>query len=313
MLRFLFRDIPYRIHIRRRLILTSLALVGLGAAGAQLVDPARNPFADPQALLALLWVWGAVLVLNAVIFPAGWIDALLGSLALAILIVPSPLFLDDLAEASKGAQPMSPLAALLSAMAIWYALFCVLVLVFCKLGSKIKMGQRRQQDNFRSTLPPEALRRALSVSPNLDNGVRRCGPVDWTGWFPVSFTAVEPDPDGFRLSKNTHRYKARIVRDEAVYKLVEYQMEIEGRTSTGRVEEWFEPDGTGTRYRMQEIHDHFDLPTALSYWLCDFGADHTRALLDAARGRTSPAIFTKPQRTATTSLARLFSWRRAPT
>ena len=172
MLRFLFRDIPYRIHIRRRLILTSLALVGLGAAGAQLVDPARNPFADPQALLALLWVWGAVLVLNAVIFPAGWIDALLGSLALAILIVPSPLFLDDLAEASKGAQPMSPLAALLSAMAIWYALFCVLVLVVCKLGSKIKMGQRRQQDSFRSTLPPQALRRALSVSPNLDNGVR---------------------------------------------------------------------------------------------------------------------------------------------
>lgn len=312
MLRFLFRVIPYRIHISRRLILTSLALVALGAGGARLVDP-MTPLAEPQVLFALLWVWGLVLVLNAVAFPAGWIDALFASLALAFLLPASPFFLDYLGTAGKGAQVMSTRMAIFLASALWYTLFSILALGFCRGGPMIRMGRMTVKGHLDSPLCPADLRRALSPAPDTANAVRQCGPIDWTGRFTVSFTATEPDPDGFRLRQSTHCYKARILAETETYKRTEYVLEKDGKSTSSRVEEWFEPEGAGTRYRMQEVHDHFDLPAALGYWLRDFGSDHTRALLDAAGGCRSPAIFTKPQRTAMTSLARLFSWRRAPT
>ena len=309
-LRFLICDLPYRLYALRRLIVVCVLVVGAGAIASFYVTPNRGPLTDPRNLTMLLTAWALVIMANAIIFPAGWIDAVCASLSASAVAAASPLFFNTLAGASKGATAIGAGISTLTLILFWMAGWLVSNWVFCTFGSRIPMGLRRHRMRYQSPMPPTATRNAISLSPNQSGALSVCGPTDATGIFPVRFVTTAPDPQSFDLVKTAHDYHARILHEDLETKEMEIFLEIDATQSSAHITEMFEPDGVGTLYSIDERHNHFNLVAAIGFWITDYGRDRIRGQIDLAQDLPTPAISLIPQRTALTSIARLFTWRR---
>ena len=122
----------------------------------------------------------------------------------------------------------------------------------------------------------------------------------------TSTTVEMRDGESFAIARQSHSYRYRILHEDRLTRQSEATVRLDGRKSRSEIFERLEPIEGGTLYHLVEKHDHFNLLTAIGFWINDFGADHALAYLDAAEGHPSLAIFNQRQRSPLSVLSRLF-------
>lgn len=305
------RALAYRLFCHRRTLLVSVALVVAGALASVALMPPISLFGAPAALAALALVWLVLMAGLVLRYPGGWLDALTLSLTAALFLVPTPylqLLLDDSGKGDRH-EPIFALLLLFGPLAFILA-WCGVTWAVTALGTGIHMGERKAAGSGFLPLPPEDARAALALRPDATVGRSVCGSVGWDGYFPVTFTAILPDPETFEPVETEMSYRARVLSsDESAHTLETVAM-LDGRETRSIHRERFEPAPGGTVYSFEEQHTHFNLLAALGYWFQDYGADYMRAQIDDALGRETPANCRLPQTTALAALARLFTPKR---
>ena len=99
----------------------------------------------------------------------------------------------------------------------------------------------------------------------------------------------------------------RILQEDRLTRQSEAITVHDGRKTRCEMFERLEPVAGGTRYELVELHDQFNLLSAIGFWINDFGADHARTYLDAVSGRGSYAIFSRARWSPLGALSRLFT------
>ena len=303
----LLQHVIYRVFRLRRLIATSVLIVMAGAALSLGVSPQISVFADPANLLVLMICWSAIITGSAIAFPAGWIDALTASIAFALLLVATPYFQIALMAAPWTGGGISERLAVLLVFLAWFMLWLLVMAVFIWAGQSLPFGKRRHYTRLTSDLPPDEVRRALCPLPDTTVGGRVCGPEGADGFFKVSYTVADPGQHSFEIVKKVQSYRFRVLQEDRHTRQSEAILTVDGRKTRSEMFERLEPSGKGTVYHLVEMHDHFNLLTAIGFWINDFGADHARAYLDAATGRATTAIFSRPGWSPITAVARALS------
>lgn len=306
-----FRHIPhhilYRVYRLRRLIACSVLIVVAGAALSLLVAPSLSLFREPLNLLLLMLCWTGIVSVSAVAFPSGWIDTLTASIAFAILLIATPYLQLAITGAPNVEGGVSETMAVLLVFLAWFMVWLLVMAVFIWAGQTLPMGRWRHRTRILSDLPPDQVRSALCPLPDTELAGRICGSEDAQGFFPVRFTT--PGADRTRLSgcnpDQVHRF--RILQEDRLTRQSESITVQEGRKTRCEMFERLEPKEGGTLYELVEVHNQFNLLSAIGFWINDFGADHARTYLDAISGRASYAIFSRPQRSPIGALSRLFT------
>lgn len=303
----LLRHILYRIHRLRRLIASSVLIVVLGAALSLVVAPGLSLFRDPINLFVLMLSWSLIVTASAIAFPSGWIDTLTASVAFALLLIATPYLQLVVIGAPSVPGGVSEAMAILLVFLAWFMVWLLVMAVFIWAGQNLPMGKRQHRTRIRCDLPPDQVRRALCPLPGTELAGRICGPEDERGRFEVRFT--KPGADRLRLAGTdpTQVYRYRIVQEDRLTRQSESVTLIDGAPSRCEMFERLQPHEGGTLYELVELHDRFNLLSAIGFWINDFGADHARTYLDAVSGRPSCAIFSRPQWSPLGALARLFT------
>ena len=301
------RHIIYRLYRLRRLIACSVLIVVLGAAMSLIVAPGLSLFRDPANLFVLMLSWTVIVSASAVAFPSGWIDTLTASIAFAVLLVATPYLQLAIVSAPEVAGGVSETMAILLVFLAWFLVWLLVMAVFISAGQAMPMGKRRHRTRILTDMPPDQVRRALCPLPDTELAGRICGPENDKGIFEVRFTT--PGADRLRLTgfdpDQVHRY--RILQEDRLTRQSVSITTHDGRKSRCEMFERLEPKAGGTLYELVEVHDQFNLLSAIGFWINDFGADHARTYLDAVRGRASCAIFSRQQWSPLGALSRLFS------
>lgn len=298
----LLHHAAYRIYRLRRLISVSVLAVVLGAVLSLVVSPVDTLFHQPLNLFLLMLVWGGIVVAAVVAFPGGWIDTLTASVAFALLLVATPY----LQLAVTGA-PMEPggisdqMAILLLSLA-WFMVWLLVMAVFIWAGQNLPLGKRSYHTRVFCPASPDTVRRALCPLPDTTVAGRVCGPEAPDGFFPLRYDATAPIGESFAIARHSQRLRYRILHEDRLTRQSEATVRLDGRQSRSEIFERLEPVEGGTRYTLVEMHDHFNLLTAIGFWINDFGADHALASLDAAEDHPSLAIFNQRRRSPLSQL-----------
>ncbi|RFU12059.1 hypothetical protein DZD18_13900 [Rhodobacteraceae bacterium W635] len=303
----LYRHILYRLYRLRRLIACSVLVVVAGAALSWLVAPSLSLFGDPANLLALMLFWTAIVALSAVMFPTGWIDTLTASIAFALLLTATPYLQLAIAGVGPGGTGISQGMAVMLIFLAWFLLWLLVMAVFIAVGTAMTTGRGRHRTVISTDLDPDEVRRALCPLPGTELAGRICGPEDGKGFFPVRFTM--PGGDRLRLTgfDPDQIHWVRILQEDHLTRQSEAITVHDGRKTRCEMFERLQPVDGGTQYELVELHDQFNLLSAIGFWINDFGADHARTYLDAVRGRKSCAIFSRPRWSPVGALSRLFT------
>ena len=302
----LLRHAVYRIYRLRRLISTSVLTVAAGAMLSLLVSPSANLFSDPLNLFLLMLVWGGIVGSAAVAFPAGWIDTLTASVAFALLLLATPYLQLAIIGAPVVHGGISDTMAVLLMSLAWFMVWLLVMAVFIWAGQTLPMGKRRHHTRFFSDLPPDQVRHALCPLPDTQVAGRVCGPEGPDGFFPVQYQTNGTGLQSFEITKQANSYRYRVLHEDRLTRQSEALLDVDGQKSRAEIFERLEPKDGGTVYHLVELHDHFNLLTAIGFWINDFGADHALAYLDAASDRSSLAIFKQSPQAPMSALARLF-------
>ncbi|PIV74016.1 MAG: hypothetical protein COW55_10810 [Rhodobacteraceae bacterium CG17_big_fil_post_rev_8_21_14_2_50_65_11] len=303
----LHRHILYRLYRLRRLIACSVLVVVAGAALSLVVAPEISLFNDPVNLAYLMLFWTGIVAVCAVVFPSGWIDTLTASIALALLLIATPYLQLAIVGTPPGGTGLSERMAVMLIFLAWFLVWLLVMAIFVSLGQAVPMGRRRYRTRITSDLSPDQVRTALCPLPETELAGRVCGPEDSKGFFPVRFTA--PGADRLRLTgfdpKQVHR--VRILQEDRLIRQSESITTRDERKTRCEMFERLQPGNGGTLYELVEVHDQFDLLSAVGFWINDFGADHARTYLDAVSGRASCAIFNRARWSPVAALSRLFT------
>ena len=302
----LLHHAAYRIYRLRRLISVSVLVVVVGAGLSLAISPAHNLFLDPLNLFLLMLVWGGIVSSAAVAFPGGWIDTLTASVAFALLLLATPYLQLAVMGAPVIEGGISDHMAILLMSLAWFMVWLLVMAVFIFAGQNLPMGKRTHHTRVFCPVPPDRVRRALCPLPDTSVAGRVCGAESPDGYFPVHYDASAPSGESFAIARQSHSYRYRILHEDRLTRQSEATLRLEGRTSRSEIFERLEPVEGGTRYTLVEMHDHFNLLTAIGFWINDFGADHALAYLDAAEGHPSLAIFNQRQSRPLSALSRLF-------
>ena len=302
----LLHHAAYRIFRLRRLISVSVLVVAAGAVLSLAISPTNNLFRDPLNLFLLTLVWGGIVSTSAVAFPGGWIDTLTASVAFALLLLATPYLQLAVIGAPVVEGGISDHMAILLMSLAWFMVWLLVMAIFIWAGQNLPMGKRRHHTRVFCPASPDRVRRALCPLPDTTVAGRVCGPEGPDGFFPVRYDATAPSGESFAIARQSHSYRYRILHEDRLTRQSEATVRLEGRNSRSEVFERLEPVEGGTLYHLVEMHDHFNLLTAIGFWINDFGADHALAYLDAAEGHPSLAIFSQRQRSPLAALTRLF-------
>lgn len=302
----LLHHAAYRIYRLRRLISLSVLVVLLGAGLSLLVSPAANLFHEPLNLFLLMLVWGGIVSASAIAFPGGWIDTLTASVAFAVLLIATPYLQLAVMGAPVVDGGISDHMAVLLMSLAWFMVWLLVTALFLWAGQNLPMGRRTHHTRVFCPAPPDRVRRALCPLPNTAIAGRICGDEDTDGFFPVRFEAAAPAGESFAIARQPHSYRYRILHENRLTRQSEAIIRHADGKSRSEIFERLEPVAGGTLYHLVEMHDHFNLLTAIGFWITDFGADHALACLDAAEGHPSLALFNQRQRDPLAGLSRLF-------
>ncbi|MGI3185788.1 SRPBCC family protein [Nioella aestuarii] len=302
----LLHHAAYRIYRLRRLISVSVLVVVLGAVLSLAISPDFNLFRDPLNLFLLMLVWGGIVSSAAVAFPAGWIDVLTASVAFALLLLATPYLQLAVMGAPIVEGGISDHMAILLMSLAWFMVWLLVMALFIYAGQNLPMGKRKHHTRVFCPAPPDRVRRALCPLPDTTVAGRICGPEEPSGFFPVRYETAAPNGDSFAIARQAHSYRYRILHEDRLTRQSEATVRLEGRQSRSEIFERLEPVEGGTLYTLVEKHDHFNLLSAIGFWINDFGADHALAYLDEAEGHPSLAIFNQRQRSPISIVSRLF-------
>jgi hypothetical protein len=302
----LLHHAAYRVYRLRRLISLSVLVVVAGACLSLVVSPADNLFRDPLNLFLLMLVWGGIVSSAAVAFPGGWIDTLTASIAFALLLLATPYLQLAVTGASVVAGGISDHMAILLMSLAWFMVWLLVMAVLVYAGQNLPMGKRTHHTRVFCPASPDRVRRALCPLPGTSVAGRVCGPEEADGFFPVRYEADAPSGESFAIARQAHSYRYRILHEDRLTRQSEAVVWLEDHKSRSEIFERLEPVEGGTLYTLVEMHDHFNLLTAIGFWINDFGADHALAYLDAAEGHPSLAIYNQRQRSPLSILSRLF-------
>lgn len=301
----LLRHAAYRIYRLRRLISVSMLTVVAGAILSLTISPADGLFSDPEKLFLLMLVWVGIVSSSVVAFPAGWIDTLTASIAFALLLLATPYLQLAIVGAPVVHSGISEQMAVLLMSLAWFMVWLLVMAVFIWAGQTLPMGKRRHHTRVFSDLPPDQVRHALCPLPDTRVAGRVCGPEAPDGFFSVQYETTGGGLHSFEITKHANSYKYRVLHEDRMTRQSEALLDVDGNKSRSEIFERLEPKDGGTLYHLVELHDHFNLLTAIGFWINDFGADHALAYLDAASGRSSLAIFKQAPQAPISALARL--------
>lgn len=302
----LLHHAAYRMYRLRRLISVSVLVVVMGAALSLAISPTNNLFHEPSNLFLLMLVWGGIVSASAVAFPGGWIDTLTASIAFALLLLATPYLQLAVMGAPVVNGGISDHMAILLMSLAWFMVWLLVMAMFIWAGQNLPMGKRTHHTRVFCPAPPDRVRRALCPLPNTTVTGRICGEEGPDGFFPVRYDATAPTGESFAIARQSHSYRYRILHEDRLTRQSEAIVRLDGRKSRSEIFERLEPVDGGTLYHLVEMHDHFNLLTAIGFWINDFGADHALAYLDAAEGHPSLAIFNQCHRSPVSALSRLF-------
>lgn len=289
-------DFAYRATRYRRLLglQAGIQLTGL-LIGVALGAPEQSQGLGLTAgILLLITSW---LTLR---LPHGYLETLSLSVTLAALWASAPGWL------STGVTPQVVLGTGLTGFFAWLALTWLVGTFLPGIGRRT----RRLSASFTFSHPPEAIKKALTdYSPNQSDPNRRIGPADDNGLIPVQVVMSEGEfsdikPGDFP-SPTDDTYFVKILEDSADQTILLTTLKVaEGVIGTSTSTHRFIPEGTGTRYETEEIHDSHDLLTAATFWLQDYHVDTLQEIEDDLSGLPSRALRSLPFDTPLTALAK---------
>ncbi|SIO12878.1 hypothetical protein [Vannielia litorea] len=298
---FLSYHLPYRLMRLRRRIVALSALPLLGAGLSVLLHPGIAPLADPLVLVTVMALWAGFMTWHHAVFPGGWTEALPMSLLFTCLLATT---------GTMTAQAGTPALADLKVQWHVISLFLTFVagtvlLVWLLPAALMALPNRTGRTGHRTWVPvaPEVLEAAMVMRPGETKGHHRCGAPDAEGFFPVWFTANLPDAETFEPCPQEMGYKARIIEGEDGEIITHAVVPETGRSSMAR--QRFTPENGGTRYEIEEVHDHFNAFTRLLFWLDDAQEDYVTAFVDEIEGNPPRAI---KQQLQDMMISRLAGW-----
>ncbi len=304
------RDIAYRAFLLRRLILVCAALIWTGLAVSYWV---YGPSWTAQETQNAVWVCLFGLLgpaILAVLFPSAWIDVLAMSAATALSLIIAPSVLASYAHLpAAGVWALMILATL--------GMTCLIVWLICKMHGVFPMGELRTYSNHVLSASADSVMNWEFAAPLQKSGLRRTGPVDADGRFPIYYGFLFPDPEDFTISPETNVPDDQTTPDALAcilekgprHQVTQY-MRLKTGTSVGFegtlvALQTVEPiDADRCRYICEEVHDVWDFVTWAAAWLNDQSRDYYRELDDALAGVPTTAVRHLPQITPLVLLAR---------
>lgn len=296
----------YRLILLRRLIAVCTLIVAFGILAAGWMTSGTSVLVQWQVMVPLLAGWATLIALNAVIFPAGWIDALAFSMATALFLAISPMAGVFVSLAPVENQTLVAIWALMLGGFLYVWTVCGLTWLICTVLSLLPCGQMRNVMSCHVDVAPEDLRQQVFLRPETEFNNRRTGPADENGLIQVQLRHRMHTRSDMGIEELTSSYFACILaRDSESQTTMSILPNGDGSANTSVAVEHVTAEGTGSRYNLTEVHDVFDALAALSFWLTDYSRDHATALRAAAEGRPSLAIKGLPQVTLMSVMADL--------
>lgn len=288
------------LYFSRRVIILCALLPAIGAAFVL-------PFGS-VATIALSAALVAVLIL--LIWPAATIDVIGMALAAAIAI-PFWLLLSQelwtvLQQNSSVATGWFWAIACFGTFFLWLGMVRIIASL-----DHVHAGTRHQNFSTFVDLSPKEMVKVMVLRANQEQFGRRAGPADENGFFSVIFKVDSVNLSDFSEETQEHSYFMRIVEEENLPNegsrfVIQSSLDVSGKMRNSMEQMTFQPHGTGTHIRMNEVHDLFSVYAAMMFWLEDFqGADLYRRVEAHKSGVQGFSAFPS-QKSLLTTIARIF-------